>query len=67
MVICVLKCKKLVITVVSFGADGDSRELKSMQILPIYYFLLPTLWLPCHLQIVQIKFPFLQSGGNGLL
>lgn len=27
-----LECKKLGITVVSFGADGDSRELKSMQV-----------------------------------
>ena len=27
-----LECKKLGITVISFGADGDSRELKSMQV-----------------------------------
>ena len=27
-----LECKKLGIAVVSFGADGDSRELKSMQV-----------------------------------
>ena len=26
------ECKKLEITVISFGADGDSRELKSMQV-----------------------------------
>ena len=27
-----LECKKLGITVINFGADGDSRELKSMQV-----------------------------------
>ena len=26
------KFKKLELTVISFGADGDSRELKSMQV-----------------------------------